>query len=29
MLKCLFGHKWEISKQEREVEYNLRNTYFQ
>lgn len=23
MLKCLFGHKWELSKQEREIEYNL------
>lgn len=23
MLRCLFGHKWEISKQEREVEYTL------
>lgn len=23
MLRCLFGHKWELSKQEREIEYNL------
>jgi hypothetical protein len=22
-IRCIFGHKWEISKQVREVEYNL------
>ena len=23
MLRCLFGHKWELSKIEREIEYTL------
>ena len=22
-IRCLFGHKWELSKQEREIEYTL------